>query len=191
MIIKNGIKPQSKFFDFQQNQNERFQSYNGWNNSQVIKFNLKKNDEINTAFFKKYFESILDKEKILVVTSGHIEINSKNKKLSLIKFDALNFSFNDQNFIIRSISESVFFIISSSSLDKKNLDAVYFNFKKDIKAKDIWGGQCLSRPYEGNDLNLVLFDLKPGFKFDDKGHTNEQITWLIDGSMDFYCSEIK
>ena len=43
----------------------------------------------------------------------------------------------------------------------------YFNFKKDIKAIDIWGGQCISRPYSGVDLNIVLFDLKPGFEFND------------------------
>ena len=66
----------------------------------------------------------------------------------------------------------------------------YFNFKKDIKVIDIWGGQCISRPYSGKELNIVLFDLKPGFKFNDKGHANEQITWLINGSMNFYCNSI-
>ena len=80
------------FLIFNRDQNERFQSYNGWNNSQVIKFNLKKMMKLILLFLKNILESILDKEKILVVTSGHIEINSKNKKLSLIKFDALNFS---------------------------------------------------------------------------------------------------
>ena len=35
---------------------------------------------------------------------------------------------------------------------------------------------------------MVLFDLKPGFKFEDKGHSNEQITWVITGSMDFYAN---
>ena len=35
---------------------------------------------------------------------------------------------------------------------------------------------------------VVLFDLKNGFKFEDKGHANEQITWLIDGKMDFYSN---
>ena len=53
------------------------------------------------------------------------------------------------------------------------------------------GWQCISRPYLGKDLNLVLFYLKPGFKFDDVGHLNEQITWLIKGKMNFYSKNIK
>ena len=36
-----------------------------------------------------------------------------------------------------------------------------------------------------------MFDLKPGFKFHDEGHINEQITWVIKGNMDFYVSKIK
>ena len=52
----------------------------------------------------------------------------------------------------------------------------------------MWGGQIISRPYEGTGLTLVLFDLKPGFKFEDKGHANEQITWLTEGKMDFYSN---
>ena len=43
------------------------------------------------------------------------------------------------------------------------------------------------RPYEGKSITLVLFDLKKGFKFNDKGHKNEQITWLINGEMKFYA----
>ena len=36
-----------------------------------------------------------------------------------------------------------------------------------------------------------MFDLKPGFKFEDKGHANEQITWVIEGSINFYSSNSK
>ena len=57
-----------------------------------------------------------------------------------------------------------------------------------IKEKNLWCGQIISRPYEGKGLTLVLFDLKPGFKFEDKGHANEQITWLISGKMDFHAN---
>ncbi len=64
----------------------------------------------------------------------------------------------------------------------------FFNFKKDIEARNLWGGQIISRPYEGKELTLVLFDLKPGFKFEDKGHANEQITWLTNGEMAFYSN---
>lgn len=40
-------------------------------------------------------------------------------------------------------------------------------------------------------MTLVLFDLKPGFKFEDKGHANEQITWLTKGKMNFYVNDDK
>ena len=35
-------------------------------------------------------------------------------------------------------------------------------------------------------MTVVLFKLKKGFEFHDKGHHNEQITWLIKGKMRFY-----
>ena len=101
-------------------------------------------------------------------------------------------SFSDEiNYEIRCLEDSEFFLISSEKFKQTNENFVYFNFKKYIKSKNIWGGQCISRPFVGKEINLVLFDLKPGFKFQDKGHFNEQITWLIEGSMDFYSQEIK
>jgi quercetin dioxygenase-like cupin family protein len=30
--------------------------------------------------------------------------------------------------------------------------------------------------------------LKKGFEFEDKGHENEQITWLIEGKMNFHSN---
>ena len=36
-----------------------------------------------------------------------------------------------------------------------------------------------------------MFDLKKGFKFKDNGHSNEQITWLVSGSMNFYSDHLK
>ena len=36
--------------------------------------------------------------------------------------------------------------------------------------------------------NSCIIWFKNGFKFEDKGHANEQITWLIDGKMDFYSN---
>ena len=36
-----------------------------------------------------------------------------------------------------------------------------------------------------------MFDLKSGFKFEDKGHPNEQITWLTKGKMSFYAKDQK
>ena len=74
---------------------------------------------------------------------------------------------------------------------KQEGDIKIFNFKRDVKSKNLWGGQIISRPYESKGLTFVLFDLKKGFKFEDKGHANEQITWLISGEMDFYTNNIR
>ncbi len=194
MLAQNNKNIESKFFEF-----ENLKSINdcvvkmhkGWNKSIVIKFCMKKENSINNLLIKKNFPSLINKEKIIVVTSGVIEIKKNNKKLIMKKFDALNFSSDEKNYEIKCSQESDFYLISCEILPEKNFDTVHFNFKKDIIAKDIWGGQCISRPYEGRDLNLVMFDLKSGFKFDDKGHYNEQITWLINGNMDFYCNNLK
>jgi len=75
--------------------------------------------------------------------------------------------------------------------NSEHLDLVFFNFKKDIQIIDLWGGKIISRPYEGKKLNLVLFEIKKGFTFQDQGHYNEQLTWLVDGSMNFYVKDLK
>ncbi|MDB9774013.1 hypothetical protein OAB21_00085 [Candidatus Pelagibacter sp.] len=60
-----------------------------------------------------------------------------------------------------------------------------------LSLRTFGGGQCISRVYAGENLNLVMFDLKPGFKFNDKGHANEQITWVIKGEMNFYSNKVE
>lgn len=80
MILKKKIKTQSRFFDFKQNRNSIYQIFKGWNNSIIIKFNLKKKDKISNSFFEENFKSIHNKEKIIVLTSGNIEISEENKK---------------------------------------------------------------------------------------------------------------
>jgi quercetin dioxygenase-like cupin family protein len=71
----------------------------------------------------------------------------------------------------------------------KNLD--FLILKVILKLKIFGGGQCLSRPYESKNLTIVLFDLKPGFEFSDNDHSNEQITWLINGQMNFHVNKIQ
>ena len=62
----------------------------------------------------------------------------------------------------------------------------FFNFEKNLKKTDLWGGKCISRVFTGKGMTLVLFRLKRGFKFHDNGHKNEQLTWLVNGKMKFY-----
>tara|TARA_B100000579_G_scaffold363889_1_gene322613 strand:+ start:101 stop:826 length:726 start_codon:yes stop_codon:yes gene_type:complete len=184
----------SKFFQFipkKINDKIDLSTYEGWNKSLIIKIFLKRGSIIDSIFIRENFPKIIDKEKMFINTHGLSIFKSKTKTINLKKFDALNISSDNINYEIKSIEDSILYIVSSENFKKRTSESEYFNFKKDIKAIDIWGGQCISRPYSGANLNVVLFDLKPGFKFNDKGHTNEQITWLIDGSMDFYCNHIK
>ena len=69
--------------------------------------------------------------------------------------------------------------------------AFFLILKMTLSQRTFGGGQCISRIYAGENLNLVMFDLKPEFKFNDKGHSNEQITWVIEGEMDFYANKIE
>ena len=101
------------------------------------------------------------------------------------KNDAVDFA-NEQNYSFKSMKDTSIFMISSKNSKELSNKSNAFNFDKDIEKKDLWGGQIISRPYEGKELTLVLFELKDGFKFNDKGHPNQQITWLIDGEMSFY-----
>lgn len=190
----NNRKYNSKFFKFIPNQVEKsikLSSYKGWNKSLIIKIFFNSSNTINNLFIKKNFPQILNKEKVFIITSGKLKFNSEMKNFNLKKFDTISI-FSDKfeyNFNCKKNTE--LFIISSEKFKIKKHKSIYFNFKKDIKAIDIWGGKCLSRPYSGSDINIVMFDLKKGFKFNDKGHSNEQITWLVSGSMNFYSDHLK
>jgi len=183
----------SKFFKFldKKKKDLKISSYSGWNKSLIVRILSDKSGIIDSEFIKKNFPKILNKEKIFIVTSGNPKFKSKRKFFNLKKFDAISiFSDNfDYNFECKKNDQ--LFIVSSEKFKKKKNKSIYFNFKKNIKEVNIWGGKILSRPYTGIDLNVVLFYLKPGFSFADQGHKNEQITWLISGSMNFYSGKIK
>lgn len=186
----NITKHKSNFFNFKKTLSFKLHTiskFEGWNGLVVINLNISKGEILDDNYIKKNFSEIANKEKILVVTKGKLSIKYNKKNLSLNSFDALNF-FSDQNkYEITCEEDSTAFLISAKKLNVSNGDLKRFNFKNDIKSIDLWGGQCISRPYEGKDLNLVLFDLKPGFKFEDKGHHNEQVTWLVNGEMNFHA----
>ena len=185
---------QSKYFEFKNEiieNNFSLSEFYGWNGLIIMRLELQKNSKIkNNQIISKYFD-ISDKEKIIVTVNGEVEIKIDNKNFVLKEFDALNLYSNNLNYEIESKTNSQIFIISAKDLKPQEKDHIFFNFIKDIVPKDIWGGQCISRVFYGESLNLVLFDLKSGFKFHDKGHQNEQVTWVIKGDMDFYVKNLK
>jgi quercetin dioxygenase-like cupin family protein len=188
MQTKDKIK--SKYFDFNNLQKSKIPNsseYKGWSGLSVIKFDIKKKQELNDKFIDSHYGDFCKKEKILVVASGKLEIKNNKEKRFLEKFDAIDFVTGIEKYEIVCLEDSIIFMISSKNLENYQGETVFFNFKKNIESRDLWGGQCISRPYEGKGLTLVLFDLKPGFKFEDKGHPNEQITWVTTGSMNFYA----
>jgi hypothetical protein len=166
-------------------------SYSGWNKSLIICLKFNSTHSIDNLFIKKYFPQIFNKEKIFIITSGRSKFNSNKKTLDLKKLNAISIFLDNFNYNFECKRNAQLFIVSSQNFKIRKRKFIYFNFEKDIKAIDIWGGQCISRSYMGVDLNLVLFELKSEFRFSDKGHMNEQITWLISGSMNFYCNNFK
>ena len=184
----------SKFFDFKTKSKSNLHSisdYIGWHGLVIIKLEMKKNETFTNEYIKSNYLDIYNKEKILIVVKGKITFNLFNKKFDLKDYDALNFFSDEKKYEIVCEENALVYIIGAKELKPNESSPIYFNFKKDILAKNLWGGQIISRPYEGRDLTVVLFALKAGFKFEDKGHANEQITWLIDGTMNFYTNGAK
>ena len=165
-------------------------NYSGWSGLEVFKFFIPKGKSITNSIINEFKPELINKEKIFFTGEGDIELDSDEFKFILKKFDAIDFT-NEQDYNFKSMRDSTIFMVSSKNSKKLSDKSTTFNFEKDIDVKNLWGGQIISRPYEGKELTLVLFELKSGFKFDDNGHANEQITWLIDGEMNFYSDNKK
>jgi mannose-6-phosphate isomerase-like protein (cupin superfamily) len=182
-MIKSALKSNSFRFRELKKQTKKIKviEYKSFSkNLNIIKFNFFKNQKMNYIF-----NNNSGNEFILLVTSGAITFNLK-KKIHLKAYDAINFFSKSLNLEINALKKGSAFLISAKPYKNfNNYRLKYFNFIKNIKARDLWGGQCVSRPYEAKFITLVLFDLKKGFKFEDKGHFNEQITWIINGKMNF------
>ena len=192
MMSKLLNKDKSTYFEFEKIANlelTNFAKYTGWNNLIVIKINLKKDKILAHDFINSEVSETYNKEKILVVVKGALKFSFKKKEYFLKEFDVVNFFAGEYE--IESQENTEAYLISAKDLTDQNKDSIFFNFKNDIKPVDLWGGQCISRIYAGENLNLVLFDLKPGFQFNDKGHSNEQITWVVEGEMDFYANKFE
>lgn len=162
-------------------------NFSGWSGLELFKFNLPMGKSISNLHISEFRPDVDDKEKIFFTTEGNIKFVYENLNLELKKFDAVDLS-DGKNYSFEALEETFLFMVTSKNSQKINEKIKIFNFKKDLEKRDLWGGQIISRPYEGKELTLVLFELKSGFKFDDKGHPNHQITWLTSGEMDFYSN---
>ncbi len=181
----------SKFFYFKKKLiSEEFiiSDYMGWNSLKIVKFETIRDKIFDNKTIDVNYPELKNKQKIFIVTKGYLEFEIDGKKNIFTEFDAIDFVEVNKKFEISVKKDTVFFIISAKNSNNQIGNNIYFNFKNDIEKKDLWGGQCISRPYEGVGLTVVLFDLKNGFEFEDKGHANEQITWLIEGEMKFYAN---
>ncbi len=194
-MIKKKYKPKSSFFKFleiKKFKNCKVYFYQGWHDIVIFRIEILKSIE-EKLFLKNYLIEKSDgKEKAFIVTKGKaIFKDEKIFKKNLNKYDCLHTNKSIGNFVIKSNKGTQLFII----LSKKKMSGIkkvnFFNFEKNLKKVDLWGGKCISRVFHGSKMTLVLFKLKKGFKFHDKGHKNEQITWLIKGKMKFYVKNKK
>ncbi len=189
------MKSNSKYFKLEiptkELDNIKIFEFNGWSGLNLTKFILPKDARVSNYLINNLYPSLESKEKIFVTTKGNIKLKSREFDKNLNELDAVNFVSENDDYFFDALKNTSLFMISSTKSKSYKGTNVFFNFLRDIKAKNLWGGQIISRPYEGKELTLVLFDLKPGFKFEDKGHANEQITWLTKGKMNFYVNDDK
>jgi mannose-6-phosphate isomerase-like protein (cupin superfamily) len=182
----------SNIFKLQQStknkKNFKIDEYNSSHSTlSIIKFEFFKDQKVNYLINNK-----TKTEFIFIVISGSLTLNLKENVFYLNSYDSINFFSSSLELNINGKKNTTALLISIKSVKNiNNLGLKFFNFKKNIKIQDLWGGKCISRPYEGQFMTLVLFDLKKNFKFLDKGHFNEQITFLISGRMNFYVNKKK
>ncbi len=173
------------------NDKVRIANFKGWSGLSITKIQMPENSVLDSEEVSLKFPLLNNKEKIFVVISGSVDFYNNDKKNRLNNLDAVDFVSGLEKFQITSIQKTILYMVSSEKSKPLNDKTNYFSFLKDIKPRNLWGGQIISRPYEGKEITLVLFDLKSGFKFEDKGHPNEQITWLTNGKMNFYANNKK
>ena len=191
--LNNRNDTNGAFFRFNNKKKKDFDysSYKGWTSLEVLKFKINRNKTFSKFFFDKFFKEKNKKiEYNFIHLNGNLNFKINNKTLKLSKkFDTLTInSLND--FDLKTSKNSTFYLIKSKNkILKKTIKKFNFLNSRNVKKRDLWGGQCISRVYEGKNTTIVLFKLKKNFKFHDNGHANEQITWVINGSMNFYCGK--
>ena len=88
-------------------------------------------------------------KKCLLMLLGNL-FSSREIKETTKRIYALNISSDEKNYEIKSLEDSILYIISSENFKKGGLES-NISILKDIKAIDIWGGQCISRPYSAKN----------------------------------------
>ena len=189
MQHKKNIR-RSSFFKFKKIDSSDYYNvsfYRGWHELSIFRIEFLKHINGKNLLNKYIVRDDYGIEKALIISKGS-SIIKKNKYFTkkLKKFDCLHTNKSFKNLEIQCKKGSQLFIIVGKRKISDNKKTIFFNFEKDLKKINLWGGQCISRVFHGHKFTLVLFRLKKGFQFHDKGHKNEQITWLIKGKMKFY-----
>ncbi|MBX4196176.1 cupin domain-containing protein [Candidatus Pacearchaeota archaeon] len=64
----------------------------------------------------------------------------------------------------------------------------WFNFDELTLMKHVWQGE-LNRIFHTDNVTIMKFNGKKGYKFHDDGHESEQITILLKGKFKFYVDK--
>ncbi len=166
-----------------------YYKYTGWSGLSVTKFSFNQIEYLKEYHLDSFLK--LDKKKselTIIVTKGDIKFFNMIK---LKTFDCLNFFSEKLPIKCKINKKTEFFIINCENRKRVRNQFIKFNFLKKIKPVDLWGGKCKSRVFHTHNTTIVLFHLMKKFDFHDKGHKNEQITWLINGSIEFYNNNDK
>lgn len=191
--MKKYNNSKSTFFKFQNfisNKNYEVSFHKGWHEISIFRIKFLKTISENNFLSQCVLKNMEKKEKIFIISKGEVKIK-KNRilKKKLNKFDCFHTNKSLKKFEFNCKKGSQLFIILGKKNSYHNFKNKFFNFEKNLKKINLWGGKCISRVFHGNKISVVLFKLKKDFKFHDKGHKNEQITWLIKGKMKFYIGK--
>lgn len=184
----------SEYFSFKKmlkkHDNLKYCNYSGWSGLEFFKFFLSKGEKLSNEIVLRIKPELSNKEKIFFSHQGKLKFVDDNNAIDLIEYDVINHS-NNTKFYFQAKEDSEFYMISSLKSSDLNKKTKILNILKDVEKRNLWGGNITSRPYEGHELTLVLFELKANFKFEDNGHPNQQITFLTSGEMEFYTDDKK
>ena len=135
-------------------------SYIGWSNLEIQKLIVKKisiNKMLKLDIIEKYKKNKNKREFLLILIKGQITIKDL---IVLNPMDFLNFSLNEFNNKIVVNKKSLFFLISCPNI--KRIKLKKYNFLRDSKMLNLWGGKCISRVCETGKMTIVFFSLKKG-----------------------------